>query len=86
MNIELKLFLLSVLISVSSLSFAVDNGTWTYDVNSNGTSITLTGCSGSCPKDLTISATIDGYSTTIIGTCACVNFMKLWVDFNVPVI
>ena len=50
MNIELKLFLLSVLISVSSLSFAVDNWTWTYDANSSGTSITLTGCSGSCPK------------------------------------
>jgi hypothetical protein len=75
MNIKLKLFL--ILFSVSSLGFAVDNGTWTYDVNSNGTSITLTGCSGSCPKDLAISATIDGYSTTIIGTYACVYSMQL---------
>lgn len=74
---NIKLFLYAILISVSSLGFAVDNGTWTYGVNSNGTSITLTGCSGSCPKDLTIPATIDGYSTTIIGTCACVNSMKL---------
>ena len=73
MNIKLKLFLFSILISVSSLSFAIDNGTWTYDINSDGTSITLTGCSGSCPKDLTIPAIIDGYSTTIIGTYAFVD-------------
>ena len=45
MNIKSKLFLFSILISISSLSFAVDNGTWTYDINSDDTSITLTGCS-----------------------------------------
>ena len=29
----------------------VDNGTWTYDINSDGTSITLTGCSNrDCPS------------------------------------
>ena len=67
MNIKLKLFLLSILISVSSFSFAVDNGTWTYDINSDGVSITPTGCSGywgNCPYELVIRETIDDYSVT----------------------
>ena len=88
MNIKLKLFLYAILISVSSLGFAVDNGTWTYDVNSNGTSITLTGCSGPCPNDLTIPASIDGYSTTIVGTYAFADnaLTKVGFEGNRPTI
>ena len=75
MNIKLKLFLFSILISVSSLGFAVDNGTWTYDVNSDGTSITLTGTSSfpSEPAGLTIPETIDGYDVTVIDDSAFTN-------------
>ena len=65
MNIELKLFLLSVLISVSNLSFAVDNGTWTYEINSDGTSITLTGTTDYPPPNLIIPKIIDDYNVTI---------------------
>ena len=68
MNIKLKLFLFSILTCFGSLSFAVDNGTWTYDINSDGTSITLTGASGYYPPiNLDIPDSIDGYSVTIIG-------------------
>ena len=70
MNIKLKLFLLSVLISVSNLSFAVDNGTWTYEINSDGTSITLTGTTDYPPPNLIIPKIIDDYNVTIIGTSA----------------
>ena len=70
MNIKLKLFLFSILVSVSSLSFAVDSGTWTYEINSDGTSITLTGCSGSCPADLQIPETINSYPVESIAEFA----------------
>ena len=74
MNITLKLFLFSILVSISGFSVAVDNGTWNYDVNSDGTSITLTGCSGdisnpttiSCPSTLIIPEKIDGFDVTAI--------------------
>ena len=73
MNIKLKLFLFSILISLNSLSFAVDNGTWTYDINSDEVSVTLTGCSNDdCPKDVTIPSSIDGLSVTKIGDNAFV--------------
>ena len=54
----MKLFIL-LLLAITSFSVAqtVDNGTWTYDVNSDGPSITLTGCTiywGTCPNDLVI--------------------------------
>ena len=74
MNITLKLFLFSILISVSSSSFGVDNGTWTYDINSDGTSVTLTGTSEYYPApNLDIPDSIDGYSVTIIGRDAFEN-------------
>ena len=75
MNIKLKLFVYLLLISVSSLGFAVDNGTWTYDINSDGLSITLTGTSSfpSEPAGLTIPETIDGYDVTVIGDSAFTN-------------
>jgi hypothetical protein len=74
MNIKLKIILFSILISVSSLSVGVDNGTWTYDINSDGISITLTGTSEYYPApDLDIPDSIDGYSVTIIGRDAFEN-------------
>jgi len=70
LNIKLKLFLFSILISVSSSSFGVDNGTWTYDINSDGVSITVTGSTDYPPADLTIPQTIDNYTVTDIGDWA----------------
>ena len=74
MNIKPEVFLSSILILVSSLSFAVDNGTWTYDINSDEVSVTLTGCpNDDCPKDVTIPSSIDGLSVTKIGDKAFIN-------------
>jgi hypothetical protein len=66
LNITLKLFLFSILISTSSLSFAVDNGTWIYDINEDGTSITLAGCSGPCPSEIVVPEYIDNKVVTDI--------------------
>lgn len=68
MNLKLSLFL--VLASVFNSSFAVDNGTWTYDIKSDGTSITITGSSNYPPAALLIPETIDGYSVSEIGSWA----------------
>jgi len=73
MNIKLKLFLFSILISFSSLSFADDDGTWsyeTYETYSLGTSLRLTGCLSSCPGDLVIPSMIGSLSVTAIGESA----------------
>jgi hypothetical protein len=67
LNIKLKLILYAVLISVSSVGFAVDNGTWTYEVNSDNTSITITGTSGDTPIDLVIPDVTDDYDVRGIG-------------------
>jgi hypothetical protein len=43
MNSKLKLFLFSILISFGSVSFAVNDGSWAYDINGDGISLTITG-------------------------------------------
>ena len=67
LSIKLKLFLFSILISVGSLSFADDDGTWTYNINSDGSSITVTGTINDPASDLVIPEEIDGYSVSVIG-------------------
>ena len=68
LNIKLKLFLFSILISLGSLGFAVDDGTWTYTLS--GADATITGCVEICPVELVIPATVDGISVTSIGDSA----------------
>ena len=73
MIVKLKLFLFSILIFFSSLSFADDDGTWsyeTYETYSLGTSLRLTGCLSSCPGDLVIPSMIGSLSVTAIGESA----------------
>ena len=48
--------------------FALDDGTWTYELVGN--SVTVTGCSDICPTDLVIPNTIAGKSVTSIGSYA----------------
>lgn len=40
MNVKPQLFFFSILTSLNSLSFAVDNGTWTYDINADEVLVT----------------------------------------------
>ena len=63
MNIKLKLFLYAILISASSLGYAV---TWTYSVNADGNSVTVTGCQDTCPSILVIPDEITGLSVTAV--------------------
>ena len=56
-------FLSFLFLSVNSA--ALDDGTWTYELNADG--VTVTGCSGTCPAELTIPYTIAGKSVTSIG-------------------
>ncbi|MDG1819764.1 MAG: leucine-rich repeat domain-containing protein, partial [Porticoccaceae bacterium] len=55
-------FLSFLFLSVNSI--ALDDGTWTYELNADG--VTVTGCSGTCPTDLVIPNTIAGKSVTSI--------------------
>jgi hypothetical protein len=69
----LSIRLLNSLLLVSSLyftvnSFAADDGTWTYYID--GANATVTGCVATCPQNLVIPETIDGYSVTSIGRLA----------------
>ena len=68
----LKHFLrLTLLLSLSTLtlnSAADDDGTWTYTLS--GDEATITGCVATCPTQLVIPSTVDGYSVTIIGNDA----------------
>jgi hypothetical protein len=65
--------LLNSLLLVSSLyftvnSFAAGDGTWTYYIV--GANATVTGCVATCPQNLVIPETINGYSVTSIGRLA----------------
>ena len=66
----LKTICLLWLLAMSGQSFAVDNGTWTYDINADGTSITLIDNTYSPPTNLVIPETIDGFVVTAIGRFA----------------
>jgi hypothetical protein len=70
MDIKLKLFLFSILISFGSVSFAADDGTWTYDINADGISLTITGTVNSPPQNVIIPEAIAGYKVTHIGSKA----------------
>ena len=64
---------LTLLLSLSTLtlnSAADDDGTWTYTLS--GDEATITGCVATCPTELVIPSTIDGYSVTSIGNDAFV--------------
>ena len=52
-------------------SFALSNTEFTYNIIDDG--IEITGCVDSCPSDLVIPDTIDGYSVTSIGSNAFEN-------------
>lgn len=69
-NPLLKAFFCLILFSGSGFGVADDNGTWTYEINSDGTSITLTGTTDYPPSNLIIPKIIDDYNVTIIGTSA----------------
>ena len=59
---------LTLLLSLSTLtvnSAADDDGTWTYTLS--GDEATITGCVATCPTELVIPSTVDGYSVTSIG-------------------
>ena len=74
MIIKLKLFLFSILISVSSLSFADDDGKFFYSLlGSNPVRASIFGCVGTCPEGLIIPSTIDGYSVARIYQLAFIN-------------
>ena len=62
-----RAILLAALIS-SANSSALDDGTFEYAVL--GSEAAITGCVGTCPTDLVIPASIDGYSVTSIGDYA----------------
>ena len=81
MNVKLQLVLFSILTSLNSLSFAVDNVTWTYDINSDEVSVTFTDYpNDDCPKDVIIPSSIDGLSVTTIGYKAFVDStLNLWI-------
>lgn len=57
------LFLLSL---GNSIVYALDNGTFTYEVSEDGAEIT--GCVGDCPSELIIPEHIDGYKVTALKT------------------
>ena len=59
-----KLLYLIALLFFTANSLAADNGVFTYSVSSDGAEIT--GCVNTCPSDLVIPDTIDGYSVTSI--------------------
>jgi hypothetical protein len=58
------LVLLSALFFVGN-SYAATDGTWNYSIS--GANATVTGCVDTCPQNLVIPETIDGYSVTGIG-------------------
>ena len=59
-------FLSFLLMSVNSA--ALDDGTWTYELNADN--VEITGCSGTCPSEIIIPNTIAGNSVTSIGVMA----------------
>ena len=63
-----NLLFLHALLGISGIASAADDGTWTYTVSSD--EATITGCVGSCPNELLIPSTIDGYDVTRIGEAA----------------
>lgn len=60
------IMVLSVMSTASVNSFAETSGDFSYTVNADGTSCTLTGYSGS-EKELAIPEAIDGYTVTALG-------------------
>lgn len=52
-------------------SFAIDDGTWIYEIDGNNAGIT--GCVNTCPSELVIPNTIEQYNVTSIGADAFFN-------------
>ena len=64
----IRILRLTLLLSLSTLtvnSAADDDGTWTY--NLSGDEATVTGCVATCPTDLVIPESINGYLVVAIG-------------------
>ena len=59
------MLLLSYLLAFANDLLADDDGTWTYTLS--GDEATITGCIATCPTDLNIPSTVDGYSVVSIG-------------------
>ena len=55
------------LTAISARAATADGFSYTVDLNNN---VTVTGCDGTCPSDLTIPDTLGGYSVTAIGKTA----------------
>jgi hypothetical protein len=53
---------------LASSSYALSNTEFTYNIIDGG--VEVTGCVGTCPSNLVIPDTIDGYSVTSIGSSA----------------
>ena len=60
--------LLSCLLAFAGNLLADDDGAWTYTLS--GDEATITGCVATCPTDLVIPPTVDGYGVTSIGNAA----------------
>ena len=67
----IKSLLLSCLLVFDNDSLADDDVTWTYTLS--GDEATITGCIATCPTELFIPSTVDGYKVTSIGTNAFSN-------------
>lgn len=67
-RVFLASFNLLCLLFIAFNSVADDDGTWTYSLN--GDTATITGCKRTCPAELVVPDTIDGYSVTSIGDFA----------------
>jgi hypothetical protein len=67
-RVFLAAFNLLCLLFMAANSAADDDGTWTYTLD--GDTATITGCVETCPVELVIPDTINGYSVTSIGTAA----------------
>ena len=82
----LRFFVCLFLLLLSSASFAVDNGEFTYEAYQDG--ISLTGCSTQCPTDLVIPSEIDGLNVLRIDRDINNNFggqgiIKLTISENI---
>ena len=64
----IKSLLLSCLLAFANDLLADDDGTWTYTLS--GDEATITGCVATCPTELAIPSTVDGYGVTSIGDYA----------------
>ncbi len=71
LSVLISLMLICLMPTMANAARNVDKNsvTWTYAVNSDGTTVTITGCSQSA-GDVAVPTTIDGYTVSSIGALA----------------